>query len=132
MRVAVAVALVLLGSGAAALAYAASIGQATFALVLIVPVLVGTGPWAFLGGLLVMAGLFLGFAALASRPAAEVPGAGAPPPPTEERRAAGFVLIGPVPIAFGSTRALAVAMLVLALLALLLFVLVPLLLGARP
>lgn len=114
-------------AGAGCLAYAASIGQASVVVVLILPVLVGTGPWAFLGTLLLMAGFALGFFAWTGHSRmARIPGApaGAPPGAAEGRTSTGgFLLLGPIPIAFGSTKRLAVGMLAVAIAVLLLMLL---------
>jgi uncharacterized protein (TIGR00304 family) len=136
-------ALALLGAGATTFAYAASLGQATVVLLLVVPIIVGTGPWGVLAGLLVMAGLLAGFAAWAS---SGLRGAPAPTPwegdeasqpaapPAGERRthSGGFLLLGPIPIAFGTTKGLALTMLLLALAALALLLLLPMLLRGIP
>lgn len=145
MRVALTAAALLLLAGLAALGYASSLGQLHVGIVFVFPVAWGTGPWAFLGGVLLAAGLLALFGGLAAgqgeRALHRAPDAqrGPPPalepPPRARGRSAtgGFILVGPIPIAFGSTRALAVAMLVLALVALLLAVVAPfLLLGGAP
>lgn len=135
----------LLLAGVALLGYAAAEGDVTVALVLVFPVILGTGPWAFLGGLLLIAGVIAGFAAYSGRVLRPGPqyeysyhaGRGEvrterwpeeEPPPAPERKAGGFVLIGPIPIAFGSTRGLAIGMLLLALLVLAFMLVLPLLL----
>lgn len=134
----------LVGLGVVLLACAASLGEVTVMLVLVVPVLVGTGPWSFLGGLLLLGGLVAAFWAWASRGAPEVGGARAPEPrgrgssappqlrATRRTGAGGFILVGPIPIAFGSTRALAATMLLLALAALALVLVLPSLLRGSP
>jgi len=127
-------------AGVALLGYAAAIGQAQVVLVLIVPVVVGSGPWAFAGMLLLMTGFLAGFWAAATRRGPtgapppridEAPGPAPPRPAAPKQRVAGFVLVGPIPIAFGSTKALAATMLLLALVALLLLLVAPALWG-RP
>lgn len=129
----------LLLAGLATLAYASTLGQVAVALVLVFPVIIGTGPLGFLGGLLVMAGLVAAFWALAGRARGEAAWPEAPSAagddaraePTRGSSAGGFLLLGPIPIAFGTTRHLAATMLALAVLVLAALLLLPLLLG-RP
>jgi uncharacterized protein (TIGR00304 family) len=73
-----------------------------------------------------MGAVLCGFLVLAGRaPRLEEAGPPAPEPASARQgKAAGFVLLGPIPIAFGTTRGLAVAMLLLALAALALLLLV--------
>lgn len=104
-------ALVALLAGLALLAYGASRGEVRLGLFLFIPFVVGTGAAAALGILLLMAAAFLAFAGLASRAAGRW--GGAPPgaydeptaPPRETRsRHGGVVLLGPIPIVWGSDR----------------------------
>jgi uncharacterized membrane protein len=110
-------------AGLACLSYAASQGQANVGVALVVPFVVGTGPWASVGVLLLGLAMVLGFAAVSTRAVGEAPGKPTPdapaspessgPPPA--RKVGGFILLGPIPIAFGTTRGLALAMLAAAL-----------------
>lgn len=93
---------VLLAAGAAFVAVAALDGGVRFAVVVVLPVFYG-GSWEFgVGLLLLVAGLFTLPLAFGVVEVPEVDGPGpAPPPPGG---AGGLVLIGPVPIFFGSWR----------------------------
>jgi len=89
--------------GAALMAYAALEGELSFALVLIVPVIYGSGPLAALAALMVFAGaalVFLSFLLAAVRAGAE------PAPGRKVKEWGAVVLIGPVPIIIGSGGAL--------------------------
>ncbi|HXW67179.1 MAG TPA: DUF131 domain-containing protein [Thermoplasmata archaeon] len=95
---------VLLLAGAGLTALAIADGSAHLAWVLIVPVVYGSSP-GFAAGVVLMAGGLLTLPlALAPHPAAEEEGTG----PTVRSRGGvgtgGFVLIGPVPILFGTWR----------------------------
>lgn len=112
-------------AGAGLLAWVASQGQLSVHLIVIVPVISGTGPAAALGMLLVLGGVLGWFwtgAALgpARSPGAERAGFEADRPPEATRappagetaeaeveqrtRSGGVILIGPIPIAWGSDR----------------------------
>ena len=94
---------VLLLAGAALVAWAAFQGGAQLAIVIVVPVLYGRSLAFVAGVLLLVAGLFTLPLAFAATEASEVVSDGAPPPgPTGG--AGGFVVIGPVPIFFGSWK----------------------------
>ncbi len=94
-----------LGIGVAVLALAVGRGEASVYLVVIVPVVAGTGPLGFLGILLVFVGFFLTFLLWPTRTeagAAEHVDAGQAEglPPT--RRWGGVAFLGPIPLVFGS------------------------------
>lgn len=105
-------------AGVACIAAAVANGEAEVSLLLVFPVISGSSGLFFLGTILMVLSFFVGFAMLAmghaelgrlqgdSSQAAESPGA------QKETRYGGVVLIGPVPIAFGSDRSIAVIMLV--------------------
>jgi uncharacterized protein (TIGR00304 family) len=107
--------LLMLASGIALLAFAVASGDASLHLVVIIPVISGTGPAFVAGTLLLMAGLMatLGGHSLRSferMEALEVPHAGpaegGPRPPATGAPAGGaefggVVFIGPIPIVFG-------------------------------
>lgn len=105
--------------GVGTLVYAGVRGELRVGLFLVVPFVVGTGPWGALGMLLLMAAAVLGVLG-----AARGMGAMAPDEAGErrvERRSGGVVLLGPIPIVWGSDRrslawmiAAGVALLVLA------------------
>ncbi|MCU0853110.1 MAG: DUF131 domain-containing protein [Thermoplasmata archaeon] len=104
--------------GVALIAAAVATGEADVSLVVIFPVFSGSG-WMFISGVLLMiAGFVAFFLAMFSAAAYGVPDmeprteAGSPGRRTETRYG-GVVLIGPVPIAFGSDRKTAMTMLVI-------------------
>ncbi len=94
----------LFGAGVALVALALREGQAVVGIAIVVPFVVGTSI-AFLLG---VAALFLGFVTLplAFPPAEETATLAPSTPPAGEARASwgGIVLIGPVPLLFGSAR----------------------------
>jgi uncharacterized protein (TIGR00304 family) len=93
-------------AGVLMMALAVARGEASVYLVLIIPVIVGTGPLAFLGVFLVFAGFLLTFLLGPFRFEAEPEGQdirpvsseGAPP----ARRWGGVLFLGPIPVMFGS------------------------------
>jgi len=104
--------LTLLACGVALLAWAASSGDADLYLVLVFPVVTGTGPVFGLGAVLLLFGIVATFMALAMRSAERVmmeggPGRpvagpdGAPPGPPGGAELGGVIFLGPVPIVFG-------------------------------
>jgi uncharacterized protein (TIGR00304 family) len=104
--------------GVALIAAAVATGEADVSLVVIFPLFSGSG-WMFISGVLLMiAGFVTFFFAMFSAAARGVPDT---EPRTEvglpgrrpETRYGGVVLIGPVPIAFGSDRKTAMTMLVI-------------------
>src|SRR5207244_12898185 len=92
------------------MAFAVSRGEANVYLVLVIPVIVGTGPLALLGVFLVIAGFLLTFLLWPSRLVAEpgdrgvspVSPEGAPP----ARRWGGGLFLGPIPVIFVCDRRL--------------------------
>jgi uncharacterized protein (TIGR00304 family) len=105
--------LALAGAGLLALALvlllvAAQRGEVTLSLFVIVPVLTATGAAGVLGILLLIPALFLLFLSLLPAPsrAPQDVGGAAEGGGTEERSYGGVVLIGPVPILFGSAKGL--------------------------
>ena len=107
--------------GLLTLAVAVSRGEASLYLIVIIPAVVGTGPLAFLGILLVFFGFFLTFflwsagapplAAPMEPPA--IPGPEAPSQVPLRRRWGGVVFLGPFPVVFGSDPQMTRTMLVL-------------------
>ena len=107
-------------AGILILALAVARGEGSLYLVLIVPVVVATGPLALLGIVLVFAGFLLTFWFWPSRSAGEPHGLASLPvsregrpqaaPPT--RRWGGVLFLGPIPVIFGSDPRLTRTMLV--------------------
>jgi uncharacterized protein (TIGR00304 family) len=110
-----AIGLLMLAAGIALLAWAVASGDARLHLVVIIPVISGTGP-VFAGGtLLFMAGLMVTFVGHSLRSFERMEALEGPPPRPEEGEArppaarapaggpefGGVVFIGPIPIVFG-------------------------------
>lgn len=107
-----------------ALAVAAVVtGEADVSLVLIFPVFSGSSAIFLLGVLLIIASFLVGFAMIAADSRADMQQAGRPvqtPSPGEGKNKlqyGGVVMIGPIPIAFGSNRTIALVMLVIGIIA---------------
>src|SRR2546429_535052 len=110
-------------TGLVALAWAVARGEASVYLIFVVPAVVGTGPLAFLGILLVFLGFFLTFflwttgapPSAIGRPPIESPEteAIAPLKATKARRWGGVVFLGPIPLVFGSDPQMTRMMLIL-------------------
>jgi uncharacterized membrane protein len=105
----------LLVAGLASLGYAGVNGDVDVFLVFVVPVVAASGPWAGLGLLATVAGAAgLLWTSVSSRipSTGRGPGSGPRPPGSEgsretretETRGGGVILIGPIPIAWGSDR----------------------------
>ncbi len=100
-------------------------GEGQLILILFIPVFVGSGPLGLFGILAVFIGLFLAMASyvwspagLREEPEGMEPVAPPGPPPTAPTRTAtkkfgGVVMIGPIPIVFGSDQRIAKWMIVL-------------------
>ena len=100
------------------MAGAAALGQAEVQLFIIFPLISGTS-WLFvLGIVLIIASFVLGFIFAASAASVEEPASAEPSRPgtvmTAKPRYGGVVIIGPVPIVFGSDKRMTLIMLVLA------------------
>ncbi len=101
--------LILFG-GIVVLAYALVIGQATVSLVLVFPIVTASGPWGFLGVLLIVTSFAVFFLtwpfATEIRRGSVPPGSEVSPPvatsAARPRRWGGVVFLGPIPIVFGS------------------------------
>ena len=95
-----------IGAGVVTMALAVSRGEANVYLVLVIPVIVGTGPLAFLGVFLAFAGFLLTFLLWPSRLHAEPGDRNALPVSPEgapqARRWGGVLFLGPIPVIFGS------------------------------
>jgi len=97
-------------------------GQASLALVLIVPVIYGTGPLLAISVLMIFAGLVLAFLSFFQA----APGADTANAPRGKKEWGGVILIGPIPIVIGSAgmlkgRGAIVLLAMLSILVLLLF-----------
>ena len=93
-------------AGVLTMALAVGQRQANVYLVLVIPVIVGTGPLAFLGIILVFAGFLLTFLLWPAR-FAEGPGnrdvlSASPEGAAPARRWGGVLFLGPIPVVFGS------------------------------
>lgn len=105
-------ALASLAGGIALLAYAAALGDVQVGLFVIIPYVLGSGPLPFFGMLLLMLAATLWFFSHARIAAAPEAGSRAPeredePPRAEgttRARSGGVVLIGPIPLVWGSDR----------------------------
>jgi uncharacterized membrane protein len=109
VRPAAAAFLAVLLAGVALIGYAVATGAASLALVLIIPVVWGSSLALALGVLLAFVGL-VGLLGTLAPVAAEEEGPSPPPagsgtpPPAATTGCGGFVLLGPVPLFFGSAR----------------------------
>jgi uncharacterized membrane protein len=118
--------LLLLAAGLALIAASVATGQGQVFLLLFIPIYAGTGVLGFLGILVVFLGFFLMTLGSAWRgvpvPVATVPEV-APPagidapaaPPSPPAKYGGVVMLGPIPIVFGSDAKIAKWMMVLGL-----------------
>ena len=105
-------------AGVAVIALAVATGEARVELVLIFPVFSGSSGLFLLGIVLILLSFIIGFALLAMMQAEllNAPDGSVESKDIDKRRTetkyGGVVLIGPIPIAFGSERRIALAMLV--------------------
>lgn len=109
--------MMLFAAGLLVTAAAVITGDAELSLVVVFPLVSGSGGLFLVGVALIMISFLVGFALLA-RGQAELArdGPGMPGPASGGRggtKYGGVVLVGPVPIAFGSSMRLAIAMLVI-------------------
>ena len=109
--------LALFVSGLGLVAASVATGEAELSLLVVFPVVSGSGGLFLLGALLIAASFLIGFlwllATAGQMPAPRNDGVAAPGEPAGGgTKYGGVVLIGPVPIVFGSTRRMALAMLV--------------------
>lgn len=96
-----AVPVLLLAVGIGCLAWASATGSAAAGVFVIFPFVVGTGPVALLGALMIVAGLLTLPFAFAAR-AVPAPTVGPPNAGSDRNGSGGVVLVGPVPIFFGA------------------------------
>src|SRR5437870_10320348 len=101
-------------AGVLTMALAVARREASVYLVLIIPVIVGTGPLAFLGVFLVFAGFLLTFLLWPFRFEAEPEGQDIRPVSSEgaprARRWVGGLFLGPIPVIFGSDPRMTLSM----------------------
>jgi uncharacterized protein (TIGR00304 family) len=126
-----AIAILLLICGIALLGYSVTEGESSAGVFIVFPVLIGSGIWAFLGMMCIMGALLFGFMGIGARLAGfgeyyssepgEQPrqGQGRDQPPGQRTgpavKGGGVVLIGPIPIIFGSDTRLTIVLAVLAI-----------------
>lgn len=98
-------------AGIIALAYGMIEGEATLSLFVIFPVVTATGPWAIVGIVLLIAGVFVFFLTgfqpteMGTAPRSPNPPAATPGPTSAPvRRWGGIVFLGPFPVVFGSDQ----------------------------
>jgi uncharacterized protein (TIGR00304 family) len=106
--------------GLAILGYSVSQGESNASIFLFIPVFYGSGLFAFLGVLCIMGAMILGFVGFAERAASQngyepEPSQQTSGKPKKNMKGGGVVLIGPIPIIFGSDPKTAVVLAVLAL-----------------
>ena len=121
-------------AGIACIASAVATGEAEVDLVLIFPVFSGSSGLFLLGIALIVLSFLIGFAMLAMTQAElaanlSTPGVSEKPEIQRKTSYGGVVLIGPVPIAFGSDKKIAVAMLVIGIAIFIVLVSIILMLG---
>jgi uncharacterized protein (TIGR00304 family) len=103
-----AIGLALIVSGLLALVLAVVLGEADVVLFVIIPVIYGGGPLGALAILVIFAGVVVLFLSYAAAPpvAEDGPADDRPEGSGTKREFGGVVLIGPIPIVFGSARSL--------------------------
>lgn len=123
MRMGMVIPVAMFLGGIASVAAAVATGEADVSLVLIFPVFSGSGPLFLLGVLLIVASFIAGFVLLTREQVDEL-SSNAPQnepvldtPQNRKTQFGGVVLIGPVPIAFGSDKKTALIMLVIGIVA---------------
>jgi uncharacterized protein (TIGR00304 family) len=104
------------------LGYSITTGEGSAGVVVIFPVFFGSGPFAFLGVLSILMAIFLAFVGFAHQNGERFEDSDEPASrkPTESGRdssikGGGVVLIGPVPIIFGSDTRLTIVLVILAI-----------------
>ncbi len=122
-----AIAVLLLICGIALLGYSVAEGESRAGLFIVFPVLIGSGIWAFLGMMCIMGALLFGFMGIGARFAGfgdfdeseprdhQRQGQGSRQKTGPAVKGGGVVLIGPIPIIFGSDPKLTIVLAVLAI-----------------
>jgi uncharacterized protein (TIGR00304 family) len=110
--------------GIALLGYSVSSGEGSAGVFFIIPVFYGSGIYSFLGVLCIMVGLFLALFGIAAQmeemegfeePSGTQPSRTSGPKPQKSIKGGGVVLIGPIPIIFGSDAKTAMALVLMAI-----------------
>jgi uncharacterized protein (TIGR00304 family) len=126
-----AIAIMLLIGGIALLGFSVAEGESSAGLFVIFPVLIGSGIWAFLGMMCIMGALIFGFMGIGARFAGfgdfdeseprdqqrqgQGQGQGQKRRTSPAVKGGGVVLIGPIPIIFGSDTRLTIVLVILAI-----------------
>jgi uncharacterized protein (TIGR00304 family) len=100
------------------LGFSVASGEGSASIVFIIPVFYGSGLLSFLGVLCIMAALMLGFMGIAQKMAESErsqPNKSKTPSEKQPVKGGGVVLIGPIPIVFGSSPKSAMILMVMAL-----------------
>jgi uncharacterized protein (TIGR00304 family) len=123
-------AIILLICGIISLGYSIASGEGSAGVVVFIPVFFGSGLFSFIGVLCIMAAIFLGFFGYAKgtfedegfeepqrqRTSSPSPSDQRPrPQPRKSIKGGGVVLIGPIPVVFGSDAKTAMILMVLAI-----------------
>jgi uncharacterized protein (TIGR00304 family) len=113
---------VLLVLGIMILGYSVTTGEGTASIFIFIPVFYGSGLFAFLGVLCIMAAMILGFIGFSermedkgSRGSSQKPTQSDHGRPRSSIKGGGVVLVGPIPIVFGSDPKTAMVLIILAL-----------------
>jgi uncharacterized protein (TIGR00304 family) len=121
-------AIILLICGIISLGYSVASGEGSAGVVVFIPVFFGSGPFSFIGVLCIIAAIFLGFFGFAKgafyeedleEPQGQRTSSASQSPqgqrPQKSIKGGGVVLIGPIPIVFGSDAKTAMILMVLAI-----------------
>jgi len=132
----------LFAAGVALILAAVAAGSATVNLLIVFPVITGSNPVFLIGVLLIVLSFFVGFALIMMGQLEavyhegdypedverDIHGQAVPPEHQKKPSFGGLVLIGPIPIAFGSSRSIAIFMLVAGVVLIIAFIVAALLL----
>lgn len=124
------IAIILAISGISLIGYSVASGEGSAGVVLFIPVFYGSGLFAFLGVICIMSAIFLAFFGFATQlggaediEGQQEPGASQQTRPRAEKsiKGGGVVLIGPIPIIFGSDTKMTLVLVVLAIVLIVVF-----------
>ena len=120
-----AIAIMLLIGGIALLGFSVAEGESSAGIFVVFPVLIGSGIWAFLGMMCIMGALIFGFMGIGARFAGfgdldeseprDQQGQGPRQRTGPAVKGGGVMLIGPIPIIFGSDTKLTIVLAILAI-----------------